>query len=367
VSQDFITTLQLQLREAALRDERRGPVATRLVRARRELPGPAPVAAALAVALLALAVALGAGALRGKPEPADPAPRVVAVEQVAGGLQYLAPGFGSAWSFDAAGRAVVRIDQATRRVVARIPVAGDAVVATGAGAVWALAGDLLYAGDEGPVELLRIDPRTNRVVARIPIRAPGGARISPNGLQVRAGVVLVTGYEATLRIDPRRNVPAALIATGRDPRGIVLDGDDLWVLPRSGTLRRFDVRTGRAEDRRPIIGPGDARLFPGAYGGLIASGAPGIVGRLDPANRRLVWQAKMSAPVFGALAVRDRVWVHLRRGDHDELVVLDAASGRKRGELTLPAPGVSGIAQVGEELWVATPTGKLVVIRGGGR
>ena len=51
MNQDFVTQLQLQLREAALREERRA-AAQRFVRARRGLPGPAPLAAALAVALL---------------------------------------------------------------------------------------------------------------------------------------------------------------------------------------------------------------------------------------------------------------------------------------------------------------------------
>ena len=72
MNQDFVTQLQLQLREAALREERRTPAAQRFVRARRGLPGPAPLAAALAIALLALAVAIGALQLRGEPKPVKP-------------------------------------------------------------------------------------------------------------------------------------------------------------------------------------------------------------------------------------------------------------------------------------------------------
>src|SRR5215218_6788528 len=98
MTEDFVTQLRLQLREAALREERRAPFARRLARARRGLPGPLPVAAALAVALLALAVALGAVALRGEPEPA--APRVVGTYAVASGLSPLAPGFGAVWTAD---------------------------------------------------------------------------------------------------------------------------------------------------------------------------------------------------------------------------------------------------------------------------
>ena len=72
MSQDFVTELRLQLREAALREEQREPAARRLMRVRRRVPGPGPLAAALAVALLALAVAVGVLALRGEPEPTAP-------------------------------------------------------------------------------------------------------------------------------------------------------------------------------------------------------------------------------------------------------------------------------------------------------
>lgn len=171
MTDDFVTQLRLQLREAALREERRGPVAQRVVRARRSLPGAAPAAVALAVALLALAVALGAVVLRGQPEPAA-RPEVIGTYRVASGLSPLAPGFGAVWTADPIRGQVLRIDVATRRVVARIPVHGDALVSTGAGAVWALAGDLQFAGSKGPVRLLRIDPATNRVVARIALRPP---------------------------------------------------------------------------------------------------------------------------------------------------------------------------------------------------
>lgn len=113
----------------------------------------------------------------------------------------------------------LRIDPATRRVRARIPVPGDARVATGAGAVWALAGDLLYAADQGPVRLLRIDPATNRVVARIPMRSPAGERFGPLDLQVdgtRCGSSAWPG-----RALWRTALPG-------DVRFSIADGDVLW-------------------------------------------------------------------------------------------------------------------------------------------
>ena len=122
MSQDFVTELRLQLREAALREEQRAPAARRLLHARRRVPGPGPLAAALAVALLALAVAVGALALRGEPEPTKP--KVVRSFRVADGLTSIAQGFGAVWATDLSSGNVLRIDPKTRKVVASIPAAG---------------------------------------------------------------------------------------------------------------------------------------------------------------------------------------------------------------------------------------------------
>ena len=98
MNQDYVTQLRLQLREAALREERRVPLARRAVRMRHGLPGPAPLAAALAVALFALAVAIGVVQLRRDSAPVKP--KVVHTFTVAGSLGSLSGGFGAAWASD---------------------------------------------------------------------------------------------------------------------------------------------------------------------------------------------------------------------------------------------------------------------------
>jgi hypothetical protein len=69
MTQDFVTTLRLQLREAAEREARRGPL-------RRALPQGRPLALAGALAAVVLALVIAGGALRG-PDRAVPtdAPR----------------------------------------------------------------------------------------------------------------------------------------------------------------------------------------------------------------------------------------------------------------------------------------------------
>ena len=370
MTEDFVTQLRLQLREAALREERRGPVARRTVRARRMLPGPAPVAVALAVALLALAVALGALALRGEPEPARL--KVIGSYRVGAGLSALAPGFGSVWTADPVRGEILRIDPASRRVVARIPVRGEARVATGAGAVWAIAGDLQYGGDTGPLRLLRIDPATNRVVARIPMRTPAGARFAPIELQVDREVVWAVGLDGALRIDPARNVPDLYLPladkTG-EPRGIVTDGDSIWVLTAGGRLRMYDARTGRRV--RDVRAPAALSLFWGPPGTLTALTAKNQLALLERANGRVLWRATFGED-FGRLLFDDEVlWVQFSGpapssaspATPDRLARVDAGSGRRLGEVDLPEPGVAGMAKVGRDLWVATPGGTIVVVR----
>ena len=374
MNEDFVTQLRLQLREVALRDEHRGPVALRAVRARRKLPGPAPVAGALAVVLLALAVAFGVLALRDEPEPA--APKVIGSYRVASGLSSLAPGFGAVWAADPIRDEVLRIDPGTRHVVARIPVGGEARVATGAGAVWAIAGDLQYGGSQGPIRLLRIDPDTDRVVARIPLRTPADARFAPVELQIDGDAVWAIGIDGALRIDPRTNLPdryVPLAGERGDPRGIVVEGADVWALTAAGRLRLYDARDGRpaGEVRIQAAAP-PLHLFGGPRGTLTLLLAKNELALVERANGRELWRAALGADI-GWLHYHDGLlWAQVADSPtssastpaaRDRLVRLDADSGRRRGEVELPEAGVAGMTDVGRELWIATPSGTMIVVR----
>jgi hypothetical protein len=371
MSEDFVTRLRFELRHAALREERRGPIGLCVARARRGLPGPAPVAAALAAVLLAVAVALGAVALRGEPEPA--APKVIGSYHVAAGLAQLSPGFGAVWTADPIRGEVLRIDPATRRVIARIPVGGEAQVAAGAGAVWAIAGDLLYNGDKGPIRLLRIDPATNHVVARIPMGARAGKPFAPVELQIDRGRVWAIGLDGALRIDPVRNLPdryVPLADRSGGPRGTVTDGDRIWVLAADGRLRRLDARTGQAAGELRGLAPEDAYLFAGPPGALTLLTAKNQLALVEQADGHIAWRVTLGDDIGRLLIDGGRLWVQFDRPltssgstTPSELVRIDAATGHPQGEVELPEPGVTGMAKVGQELWVGTPNGTIVVVR----
>ncbi len=368
MTDDFVTRLQLQLRDVALHDERRGRVGLGLVRARRRLPGPAPVAVVTLGVLLALAVVLGALQLRGEREPE--APKVVGTYRVADGLSSLAPGFGSVWSADPIRGDVLRIDPRTRRVTARIAVGGEARVAAGAGAVWVVAGDLQYGGDEGPVRLLRIDPRTNRVVARIPMRTRSGARFVPADVRIAGGAVWAVGLDGVLRVDPRTDAPGLHIPLGTpagDPRGIVITDRYVWALTAERRLVRFDARDGRPAGAERARAPVSAYLLGGPSGRLMLLLGRGGLALIDPSDGRTVWRVAAGKDIGWVHGRKGEVWVQVsapQSGDvaHDRLLRLDAATGRRRGAIELPVAGVAGMADVGRELWTATPSGTITVI-----
>lgn len=369
MSEDFVTRLQLQLREAALRDERRTPLALRVVRVRRDLPGTGSLVAALAVALLALVAALAALSLRGEPEPTTP--KVIGSYRVAAGLSAPAPGFGAIWTADTIRNEILRIDPDTRRVVARIPVGGEPRVATGAGAVWAIAGDLEYGGDNGPVRLLRIDPSTDAVVARIPMRTPAGDRFAPVELQIQRGAVWAVGLDGALRVDPRRNAGdlyVPLAGRAGDPRGVVVDGGSIWVLTAAGRVRRYDAASGRATGEVRVDAPTPLYLFGGPPGTLTLLTARNSIALLDRASGEVLWRATLGDDVGWLLFDDGVLWVQYTPasrdpGARDRLARLDVASGRVLGEIALPELGVAGMAKAGRDLWVATPGGEIVVVR----
>jgi hypothetical protein len=362
MSQDYVTQLRLQLREAALQDERRTPLARRAVQARRGLPGPAPLVAALALALLAIAVAIGAMQLRGEPEPVKP--RVIHTFTVANGLGWLAYESGSVWTGDAIKEDVLRIDPRTRKVVARIPLDGEVQIAATPGAVWALGGDLLTSGAAGPVWLWRIDPRTNRVAARLRVRAPDGREFAPLFVTTDGRNAWIVGRAGALRIDPERNAPDRFVRFGGEPVDATAKGERVLVLQPGGRLRELDARTGRLVNEIRLGGSGVAQAYPDFPGTLTVNESE-RVSLLDRSTGRVLWRKTFRGRVSLVGADGDALWVHVSRDPvaRDQLIRLDSATGRQTGAVTLPFPGTVGMQKVGRNIWIATPTGTMMVVR----
>jgi YVTN family beta-propeller protein len=141
--------------------------------------------------------------------------------------QSLATGGGSLWVANHDAATVTRIDLASGKVVADIPVPSEPHrVAYGAGAAWV--------GNWHDNSVSRIDPATNRVVGS-PI--PIGSHHAGN-LVVGAGSVWVTSdYRpeaaaedvVVVRIDPQTNRAVETIPVGGHPIDVAAAGGAVWV------------------------------------------------------------------------------------------------------------------------------------------
>jgi DNA-binding beta-propeller fold protein YncE len=155
--------------------------------------------------------------------------------------QSLATGGGSLWVANHDARTVTRIELASGKVVADIPVPSEPHrVAYGAGAVWV--------GNWHDNSVSRIDPATNRVVGS-PISI--GFHHAGN-LVVGAGSVWVTSdyrVEAAaedvvvVRIDPQTNRAVETVAVGGHPIDVAAAGGAVWVsVANPGRLLRIAGR-----------------------------------------------------------------------------------------------------------------------------
>jgi glutamine cyclotransferase len=212
----------------------------------------------------------------------------------------LAFGHGSVWAASSGHGAVSRIDPKTGEVAAEIEVGRGAVdIATDerTGDVW-VAGLLLkwYGADIHPEDskdnkLSRIDPATNRVVAEIPIAAnsrEGGAQ----SVAVGEGAVWAQSADGRLfKVNPATNKVVCVVPLGEYSSGLEISRGAVWatVQASSGTrLVRVDPSTVHVVASEH--GPEPAN---GGYGELVAgggyvwltSGAGWLGSRRDPSTR----------------------------------------------------------------------------------
>jgi DNA-binding beta-propeller fold protein YncE len=264
---------------------------------------------------------------------------------------------------------IIRVDPATRRVLARVPLghpAGLSGVATSAGAVWAM---VVSNYDTYQSELVRIDPASNRVAARIPLGAAAYAVTTTfnagPALLADGDAMWVLGSEGGALIDPRRGAVARVVRWnlgGVYADAYALAGTALWVHAGDGRLLRFDARTSARQVS--VAGtPGRARLAASAGAGVVVGHDDGTVARIDGGGRAL-WSTRVGEKA-GQLAIAGRlVWTLSQTRGAEWLAAVDLATGRVLGATTLGASSDNyALAPMGDALWVTTPTGQAVVVR----
>jgi streptogramin lyase len=352
VNEDFVTRLGVALREAADREERRHAPSRALWTAWATVPRvqASPLVATL-VAVAVLAAGIFAATSFRSDNPAPARPKVVARLAPAGGLDQDVPAFGSVWLADTDSQTLLRMDPATRRVTARIPLGGRMAIAAGSRALW-----VTLSTDRG-LRLLRIDPRTNRIAARLSL--PGGWGF---GLPfIVKGNLWVLGGEAAVRIDQASGRPTAQVRTARDgylTRSFAAFDGDLWVQTSDGGLLRLDGTTGKREaalrvpDGTDISDLGMNALF------LVDEAS---LSRVDSRLREL-WRTPI--PSIGtAVAADGKLWVETpgRRGDR--ILIVDPRNGTVGQSIDVGEFGAKWIDPVGSEVWMTTAGGHVVILR----
>ncbi len=150
----------------------------------------------------------------------------------------LAEGFGSIWVPLCGDMAVGRVDLATNKLIATIPVGpanSEGGIAASPDAVW-------MPTDLATGKVARIDPKTNTVVATISV-APGSVAAT-----YAEGAVWVSSpmNSVVTKIDAKTNEVVATIPTGPTPRFITSGGGSVWTLNQGdGTVTRIDAKTNK--------------------------------------------------------------------------------------------------------------------------
>ena len=213
------------------------------------------------------------------------------------GSTCLAPdvGFGSLWFGVCGTPEVLRIDIASGKVRAQIPIKvpdlqEESSIAVGAGGVWLLS---------TPGALVQIDPSTS-TVARI-ATAPRGAsaiRASKDALWVT-----VHADNVVLKLDPRSLKTLATIPVGRGPQFLAIGAGSVWTLDQDGgTVTRVDLATSKTVrtvkvDDGPVDG-GDIAVGGGFVWARVTNG---LVTKVDPSTVTVA--ARYSPFVLGSGSV----------------------------------------------------------------
>ena len=86
---------------------------------------------------------------------------------------------------------------------------------------------------------------------------------------------------------------------------------------------------------------------------------------IEHTSGRALWRASFDGPVSAWTQDGDVLWVHVSHepAGRDQLVRVDADTGRHTGEVAMPQAEAAGVTAVGRDVWVATPIGAVMVVR----
>jgi hypothetical protein len=216
---------------------------------------------------------------------------------VGNGACGLGAGAGSLWIEDTSSGTVSRVSVRTGKRIAAIAVGAAPYDATFAyGAPWATV--------HGGGQLVRVNPATNRIVARLPLD-------QATGVVGAFGSVWATGADGVIRVDPATNAVVARISLPM--AGWTAAGKDaVWVTTPTG-LSRIDPATNTVTASVAIPGPvGDPAVVAGkVWVPRIRAGRVAIV---DPDSNGVVETVKVGTGPFVVTEIGGEAWVPSWRG-----------------------------------------------------
>ena len=251
----------------------------------------------LLVALVACAaaepaVAQADSALQRARVPLEQLPIVVKID-LPTSADWIAFGFGSVWVVNYRPDRVSRVDTATNKLVADIPIGrnGCLGIASTADRVW-----VPTCGD-GVVN--EIDPATNTIVRKIPVpikRGREGAFAIADGDLWIPDNVTDSASSTVVRINARTGDTLSRVSTGARSDVIVAGFGSIWVASSTdNVVVRIEPKTGRVTARIPV---GASPKFMAAGEGAIwvQNRKDGSVSRIDPSTNREAARIEARAP-----------------------------------------------------------------------
>lgn len=254
----------------------------------------------LTVALLTQAQAPVDSALSRARVPLEQLPIVARID-LPSSADWIAFGFGSVWVVNYRPDRVSRIDAATNRVAADVPIGrtGCLGIASTADRIW-----VPTCGD-GVVN--EIDPQSNAVVRRVPVpikRGREGAFAIVDGSFWIPDNVSDSSSATVVRVDARTGEVVAHVATGARSDVVVAGFGSVWVASSgTGIVARIDPSTNQVVARIPV---GESPKFMAVGEGAVwvQNRADGSVSRIDPATNRETARIAAHAPTrAGDIAV----------------------------------------------------------------
>ena len=208
--------------------------------------------------------------------PIDPQTNKVG-QIVPGNHPRIAYGFNSIWAVGHQGEPLDRVDPATSKIVASIPLEGKVADTGEENGVWVTASSVWVIANS---ELIKIDPNTNKVVFRTPMDKVVAAAKAQTTVPAGKGTdFLWIAWDAGLiRLDPNTGVGLSLLpnVTG----ALAVTDAAVWVGQDTGQLIRVSVATNQVEARYEIK-PGASTVALG-YGSIwLAYNEAGMVQRLN--------------------------------------------------------------------------------------